>query len=134
MKRVPAVLIGIALVIASTKADTRRIEPSAYLEHVKFLASDTLEGRGNGGQGLEAAADYIARHFAQAGLDAAGDNGTFFQRFEMTTGLSIEPGNAVTFNAGRSSQALEIGRDYELVSLSRDQAGTPEPLPIVFAG
>ena len=103
-------------------ADPRRIDPKAYLEHVKFLASDDLEGRGNGGRGLESAAEYIAARFREAGLEPAGDAGTFFQRFEMTTGLSVEPGNSVTLHSGRTAVAFDVGRDYEIVSTSGDQS------------
>ena len=60
MKRLSAVLSVALLFAVSTGANPRRIDAKAYLEHVKFLASDNLEGRGNGGPGLEAAADYIA--------------------------------------------------------------------------
>ena len=134
MKRIsPVVLLLAVLGLASTHADPRRIDPKTYLEHVKYLASDQLEGRGNGGPGLEAAADYIAKEFRDAGLTPAGDNGTFFQSFEMTTGLSVEPGNLFTMQAGRGSVTFEIGRDYELVSTTGDQSAST-PLDLVFAG
>jgi hypothetical protein len=120
-------------VAASLQADVRRIDPKTYLDHIKVLASGELEGRGDGSQGLESAAEYIEKHFRAAGLEPAGDSGTFFQPFEMTTGLSIEPGNVVTLNAGRASVTFEIGRDYQLISTSRDTSSA-EPLPVVFAG
>ncbi len=135
MKRVSGLLLVVlaaVLSVVSTGADPARIDPKAYLEHVRFLASEDLEGRGNGGPGLETAADYIAARFREAGLEPAGDNGTFFQQFEMTTGLSVEDGNAFSLQAGRASVSFNIGRDYEIVSTSRDTQA--EPLPIVFAG
>jgi hypothetical protein len=134
MKRLSAVVLTATLLVISTQAETRRIDPRGYLEHVKFLASGDLEGRGNGSPGLEAAADYIAKHFREAGLEPGGEAGTFFQRFEMITGLSVQPGNSVTLNAGRSAVDFQIGRDYQLVSPSRDQSAAVEPLPLVFAG
>jgi hypothetical protein len=134
MKRLSAVLLTSALLIVSTHADVRRVDPRSYLQHVRFLASDELEGRGNGSPGLDAAADYIAKHFREAGLEPAGDSGTYFQRFEMTTGLSLQPGNIVTLNAGRSAVEFEIGRDYQLVSTSSDASAESQPLPVVFAG
>ena len=134
MKRTSLVVLLLAFTgIVSTQADPRRIDPKTYLEHVKYLASEQLEGRGNGGPGLEAAADYIAKAFQEAGLTPAGDNGTFFQTFEMTTGLSVEPGNLFTMQAGRGSVTFDIGRDYELVSTSGNQSSTA-PLGLVFAG
>jgi hypothetical protein len=47
MKRWSACALVVLLGI-SIQADSRRIDPKAYIEHVKFLASDDLEGRGNG--------------------------------------------------------------------------------------
>ena len=134
MSRLTAILLAAALFVVSTQAETRRIDPRMYLEHVKFLASEELQGRGNGSQGLESAADYIAQQFTRAGLEPAGDAGTFFQRFEMTTGLSLEPGNAITLNAGRSEVDFEIGRDYQLLSTSSNPSAAGQSLPLVFAG
>jgi hypothetical protein len=134
MRRVAVGLLVAALCAASLQADPRRIDPKAFLEHVKFLASEDLEGRGNGSRGLETAAEYIAAKFREAGLEPAGDAGTFFQRFEMTTGMTVEPGNAVTLHAGRSAVRFDVGRDYEIVSTSGNQTSAAEPLPVVFAG
>jgi acetylornithine deacetylase/succinyl-diaminopimelate desuccinylase-like protein len=134
MKRVRVALFVAGCCIASIHADPRRIDPKAYLQHIKFLASDELEGRGNGSPGLESAAEYIAAKFREAGLEPAGEDGTFFQRFEMTTGMSIQPGNAVTFHSGRSTIGLEIGRDYEIVSTSGNQPSASQTLPLAFAG
>ncbi|HKY19679.1 MAG TPA: M28 family peptidase [Vicinamibacterales bacterium] len=133
MKR-PFALLVTTLFFVSTHAQTRRIDPRAYLEHVKFLASHDLDGRGNGSPGLDAAADYIAKQFDAAGLAPLGDAGTFFQRFDMITGMSLEPGNAVTLNAGRHSVDFEIGRDYLLMSISGDRSAASQTLPVVFAG
>ena len=45
----PAVLLGLASCVVG--ASTPAIAPDAVLAHVKFLASDDLQGRGNGSQG-----------------------------------------------------------------------------------
>src|ERR1700686_5355655 len=86
-----------AVFVIHLYADPRHIDPRVYLDHIKYLASDDLEGRGDGAPGLEKAADYIGKSFGASGLEAAGDNGTFFQKFELVAGLSVEPGNSVTF-------------------------------------
>ena len=134
MKRVFVGLLVAVLGAAAMQADPRRIDPKAYLEHVKFLASEDLEGRGNGGRGLESAAEYIAARFREAGLEPAGDAGTYFQRFEMTTGMSLEPGNSVTMHSGKSAIGFDVGRDYEIVSTSGGHTSSPSSLPVVFAG
>ena len=53
MKRVIALPVAVCLTVALS-AQTRQINPRAYIEHVRFLASDQLEGRGNGTPGLDA--------------------------------------------------------------------------------
>jgi len=128
-----AVLIVAMATVVRLQADPKHIDPAAYLEHIKFLASDDLEGRGDGAPGLEKAADYIERQFRAGGLAPAGDSGSFFQRFELISGLSVQPGNLVSFTTSRRSYALQIGRDYELLSSSPDRSPT-DSLAVVFAG
>src|SRR5262245_44565862 len=55
-----------------------------YMKDVTFLARDEMKGRGNGMPELDVAADYIAEQFRQAGLVPKGENGTYFQPFEVT--------------------------------------------------
>ncbi len=134
MRCLSAVLCAAALCAASIHADPRRVDPKTYLEHVKFLASEDLEGRGNGSSGLETAAEYIAARFRDAGLEPAGDGGTFFQRFEMTTGMTVDAGNSVILHSGRTAVGFDVGRDYEIVSTSGGPSASGEALPVVFAG
>jgi len=51
--------------------------------HVKFLASDLLEGRGVGARGGDLATEYIAAQLVLAGAKPAGDNGTYFQNLTL---------------------------------------------------
>jgi len=53
------------------------------LEHVSYLASDELGGRGLGTPGLATAADYIAARFKEIGLAPAGDAGGYMQTFRV---------------------------------------------------
>src|SRR6266702_5815265 len=72
--------------------------PDSYLRHVKFLASDDLKGRGNGTPELDKAAEYIAEQFRLWGLRPMGDNNTYFQNFDVTTGAQIGPKTAFQLN------------------------------------
>ncbi|MGZ4835479.1 MAG: M28 family peptidase [Terriglobales bacterium] len=59
------------------------VDPEKIREHVKFLASDLLEGRGTGARGGDIAAEYIATQFALYGLQPAGDRGGYLQKVAM---------------------------------------------------
>jgi Zn-dependent M28 family amino/carboxypeptidase len=57
---------------------------------VRTLASPRWEGRGIGTAGIDSAADWIAARFRAAGLEPGGENGTWFEPFEVTTGIVAE--------------------------------------------
>jgi aminopeptidase N len=59
-------------------------------EHVKFLASEELEGRGLGTAGIDEAANYIASEFEKAGLIAGGDESSYFQTWQTKAGEKNE--------------------------------------------
>lgn len=65
-----------------------------FLSHVKYLASEELTGRLPGTPGIEKAAEYIAAQFAAAGLQPAGEDGTWFQTFEVRRGHELDPETA----------------------------------------
>src|SRR6202163_3323333 len=58
--------------------------------HVKFLASDLLEGRGTGQPGGEIPPDYIATQFELYGLKPGAENGTYFQDVPMMGVKTLE--------------------------------------------
>ena len=71
-------------------AALEKINPERIRAHVRFLADDSLEGRGTGQRGGDLAAEYIATQFALYGLKPAGDNGTYMQKVPMV-GITPEP-------------------------------------------
>jgi len=80
-------------------------------QHVRFLSSDLLEGRGVGTRGGDLATEYIATEFALAGVKPAGDHGTYFQRVPLT-GATTEPGITMSVEKGGQSLPLRWLDDY----------------------
>jgi Zn-dependent M28 family amino/carboxypeptidase len=56
------------------------IQEAALVAHVRTLASDEMEGRAPSTPGGQRAADYIADQLKAMGVEAAGENGTYFQQ------------------------------------------------------
>jgi Zn-dependent M28 family amino/carboxypeptidase len=70
-------------------------------EHVAWLARPELAGRKAGSPGAAEAADYIAARFAEVGLQPAGDDATFLQRFPISyTAMLAVPSLQVLDGAG----------------------------------
>jgi len=63
--------------------------------HVKYLASDELQGRGSGTEGNRLAGKYIADFFKANGIPPLADD--YFQKFTVPTGYSIKPETKAKF-------------------------------------
>ena len=129
-----AVAVAVAAYLPAQPDDTHIvafrdpvITPVSYLADVKYLASDALKGRGDGSPELDQAADYIAAKFKEAGLEPAGDNGTYFQNFEITTGAQLGAKNELRI-AGATPK---INSDFIPILFSNTAEFDG---PLVFAG
>jgi hypothetical protein len=115
----------------STSQPALLFDADSYLGHIKYLASDELEGRRPGTPGIEAAAEYIAKQFADAGLEPAGENGTYFQTFEVRLGKKIEADAAkLTFTG--VEQSWQVEKDWIPLPLTATQ--DIDEAPLAFAG
>jgi Zn-dependent M28 family amino/carboxypeptidase len=103
------------------------LSASRYLEHVKYLASDDMKGRGDGSPELDKAADYIAVQFRTWRLRPAGDSNTYFQKFELTTGAKLGANNELQINGTK----LKINEDFVPIVFSNTARIDG---PLVFAG
>ncbi len=130
MPEVPA----IAGVPAAARQAAASIDPEKIRAHVRFLASDLLEGRGPGTRGGQLAAEYIATQFALAGARPAGENGTYFQKVPlMAVHTEVDKTSFTLVPASGAPIHLKYGEDY----LTKDQTGAPTAdidAPIVFVG
>ena len=123
-------LIGLPLLSIAPAADrTEAVE--RYMQHVRFLASPEMRGRGPGMPELDRAAEYIADSFRRLGLTPAGTEGTFLQPFEVTTGASMGESNALRVERNRGTVDLEVGKEFVPINFSA--SGSIEG-NVVFAG
>jgi Zn-dependent M28 family amino/carboxypeptidase len=104
-KNVKRSLVILFLTLAAS-AQMTEIAAQRIRAHVKFLASDLLEGRGVGARGGELATDYIATQLDLAGAKPAGDNGTFFQNFTLV-GADPQPDTQLSATT-RDGQTMQF--------------------------
>ncbi|MBN1153304.1 M20/M25/M40 family metallo-hydrolase [candidate division KSB1 bacterium] len=108
---VTSVLILAALVSAGTNSETTVKNLKAHLE---YLASDDLQGRGIGTEGIEKAAHYIADQFTVIGLEAGFENNNYFQPFEITVGVKVKDQTSLLVNNTR----YRLAEDYTPLGIS----------------
>ena len=102
------------------------------LDDIKYLASDELEGRGIGTDGLNRAADFIKREFAEAGLAVDRVDGGAFQKFNLVTGSKLGELNTLQLNGPNGSMIeVTIGKDAEVCSFGGSGSFSSD---VVFLG
>lgn len=113
--------------------EAKIIDAERLRQHVRTLASDAFEGRAPGQPGGEKAAQYIADAFKSAGLEPAGDKGTYFQKVPMV-GVKTDPKSTFMLVPEKGAPInLTFGADY----VTNNQTATPLAdvnAPIVFVG
>ncbi|HEY1586884.1 MAG TPA: PA domain-containing protein, partial [Polyangia bacterium] len=110
---------------AREKTAARRITASSLAAHVRFLADDLLEGRAPATRGSDLAQRYIAAQYERLGLEPAGDNGTWLQRFDLigiksavTTPLTVAaPGKPPLVLANMADSIVVPGLQRESMSV-----------------
>ena len=124
----------VAGLVGHVSATAEELSPrqKSLLDGLKYLASDDLDGRGVGTEGLNEAAEFVKKSFQEAGLKVDVVDGDAFQTFEITTGSKLGKPNELTLIGpdGQSSD-LKIGEDFEVCSFG----GSGDfDRPLVFCG
>src|SRR5262245_41354779 len=136
--------IALAAVLLAIQGSAHAAENAAESESrlretVTYLASDALEGRGVGTEGLNKAAEYIAAQFAQFGLKTSLFHGTPFQEFETTVAVEMGPAEhnrlslAGPAPQGDGSPRSELKLTETFTPLAVGGSGSFDG-PLVFAG
>jgi peptidase M28-like protein len=133
------VLLLLLLLAPALTAATPAIDAERLIGHIQFLASDELKGRASGSPELERAADYIAQQFKEIGLAPGGNNGTWFEPFELVAGLAAGEGNSLVVSDKAQSIRFTLASSYyPLSTVPNESPEIPsdreEKLPLVFAG
>ena len=100
--------------------------------HVKFLASDLLEGRGVGTRGGQLAVEYLAAAFAAAGAQPAGDLANGRRTFEqqvLLKGVTTLPGASVSYGNNQLTYLTDF-----VGGSQRQRATETLDAPAIFVG
>lgn len=98
-----ALLLTLTLLAATGSAQVVRITPAErqladgitadqLKNYLYFVASDAMQGRDTPSTGLDTTAEFLKMNLSRWGFKPAGDNGTFFQKIELTV-EGVDPAN-----------------------------------------
>ncbi len=115
------VVWAVLLVCGFLKAENLEISSQKIRAHVKFLASDQLQGRGVGTLGEKLATDYLAAQLQAEGVQPGGENATYFERVPLV-GVKTDQNATLTFIKGNQKTQLHYVTDF----VGTSQAQTTE--------
>ncbi len=119
------------LFLSFTFVNAQEFSPKQIKKHVKYLASDKLEGRGTGTTGEQKSAAYLVKQFEKAGLQPYGENGGFLQGYPAKKGLPptityVQTANVVGYLDNKADRTIIIGAHYDHLGMG-DQGSSLQP-------
>jgi hypothetical protein len=139
MYRSALLLLVVATPLAA-QAPNRTLEQAAgsiteadVMRRVQIIAHDSMLGRDTPSPGLEMTAQYVADEFKRFGLKPGGENGTFFQRYQIVRSRLDPASSHVGFMTSGGHHHAELSRDarYLYGGIPTEEVGGPA---VLFAG
>lgn len=96
--------------------------------HVQFLASDSLKGRASGSEGNDMAAKYVAEEFESYGLLPKGNEGSYYQAFEVVAQVKAGENNLLSVGG----QTFVLGKDFQPLVFSMDTAAEAQVMSVGY--
>ncbi|MCG8408469.1 MAG: M28 family peptidase [Phycisphaerales bacterium] len=124
---------GVSAFEGKHSKDRSLFSPSEYREWVSHLASNELEGRGTGQEGIDKAADFIVSQFKRFGVKPAGEDGTYFQQFTLPLKQKIAAGTrlAIGTDGRRVRRPVRLNEKFRPFPFSASGSFKGD---VVFAG
>ena len=104
---------------SSSRTAAEGITAAQLRDYLYFVASDEMEGRDTPSRGLNITAKFIATMLSRWGVKPAGDDGTYFQKIEMTRGRI----DSVSTRFEINGQTYNYGEDFLAIPRSGTAAG-----------
>jgi Zn-dependent M28 family amino/carboxypeptidase len=123
----PSAVVGQTIRIsAAERKMAAEITAKQLSDYLYFVASDAMEGRDTPSRGLDTAAEFIKMNLSRWNFKPAGDNGTFFQKIEITS----ESVDAANTSLSVGGQPFAMNDDFFRMVSGDGSADAP----LVFAG
>jgi len=100
-----------SVIVPQKNYSNPQIAAKDIYDHLKYIASDELEGRYTGSKGEKLAADYLEQQFKSYGLKPAFGN-SFFQSFTFIEKVEMVNDNSLTIISNGKETSLDLKNDF----------------------
>jgi len=126
--------LGLASATAFAQQPDQSIQQDALKADVYFLSAPEMAGRKTASNESRIAANYVASAFLRLGLKPVGDNGSYFQNYDLTVAAQDDAHTALTVRKGNVEKSYQLGRDFDLTWITQTTNPTTASGPVVFLG
>ena len=109
------------------------INAHVFQSHLKFLASDLLEGRAPATRGDAVTEKYLVSQLQLLGLEPGGENGTYFQQFPIL-GTTANHSMELVARRGAKEERFKFREEFVGFSGTQDEDVDVTNAEIVFVG
>jgi Zn-dependent M28 family amino/carboxypeptidase len=125
-------LLGVTAVALGQTSSAPHLDGRTWWEHVRRLADDRHEGRETGSAGLRDAEAYVVERLEAAGLEPAGENGSYYQAVHLESRQIVEKDSSAALVRDGKVTPLVFGDDAFLST--RVDLAAEVDAPLVFVG
>lgn len=118
---------------AAQQAD-RRILANSLKADVYFLSAEDMAGRKTASHEGRITGNYIASEFLRLGLKPLGDDGSYFQKYDLTVATQDDSNVSLTVRNGAEEKSYQLGHDFDLTWLTQTTNPTKVSGEVVFLG
>jgi Zn-dependent M28 family amino/carboxypeptidase len=126
--------LGLLATSALAQQAYEGIEQKALKADVYFLSAPEMAGRKTTSRESRIAANYIAAEFMRLGLKPLGDDGSYFQNFDLTLAAQDDAHTALTVRQGNVEKSYQLGHDFDLTWITQTTNPTTVSGSLVFLG
>jgi hypothetical protein len=130
-------LFALGLLLSAPAAAQRPvdlIQTSNIKAEMFFLSADEMAGRKTASHEAQIAANYIASEFLRFGLKPMGDDGTYFQNFDLVTAWPDKQSLSLIARQNGVEKSYQLDHDFDFSDLLESNNPATATGPLVFLG
>jgi Zn-dependent M28 family amino/carboxypeptidase len=121
-------------VLAAGQRPVDLIQTNNIKAEMFFLSGDEMAGRKAASHEAHIAANYIASEFLRFGLKPMGEDGTYFQNFDLVTAWPDKQNLALVARQNAVEKIYQLDHDFDISDLLESNNPATATGPLVFLG
>ncbi len=132
LKKLVPLFAAVSAALAALAEPAIHFDGKTWWAHVAALADDAMGGRETGSAGLRQADAYLVEQLRKAGLEPAGENGSFYQAVKFESRQIVEGESSAALVRDGHAEPVRIGEDA--IFSTRVELAPAVEAPLAFVG